>query len=87
VSPPITAQLVESSRPSLGSNPTVPSALTTQPSSARIVFHAMVRIRNVTKNGRITKPRIRFLYRPALNAITYASGNASSMHSTVAAMA
>ena len=66
----MTAQLVDSSRPSLGSKPTAPSALTTQPSSARMVFHAMVRIRNVTKNGRITNPRIRFLYRPALNAMT-----------------
>ena len=70
VRPPITAQLVDSSLPSLGNSPTVPRASTTHPLSARIVFQAMVRIRNVTKNGRITRPRSRFLNLPALNAMT-----------------
>ena len=66
----MTAQLVDSNRPSLGNKPTVPRVSTTQPPSARIVFQAMVRIRNVTKNGSITNPRSRFLYRPALKAMT-----------------
>ena len=69
------------------SSPTACTTSTTQPSSARMVFQAKVRIRKVTKNGRITKPRIRFLNLPALKAITYASGNASNRQTTVATAA
>ena len=47
-----------------------PIASTTKPSSARIVFQAMVRTRNVMKKGRITMPSIRFFQRPALKAST-----------------
>ena len=42
---------------------------TIQPWSARIVFHALVLIRNEAKNGATTSTSIRAFQRPALNAM------------------
>ena len=72
--PVITAADVASSRPSLPRMPTCCSVCTTSPLSERIVSHASVLIRYVTKNGAITSSRKRFFQRPPRNAIQYASG-------------
>ena len=72
--PATTAVEVASRRPSSASSPTVLSTLTTVPSSERIVCHAIVRIRYVTKNGATTRTRKTFFHFPARKAIQYASG-------------
>jgi hypothetical protein len=46
----------------------------TNPSSARIVSHASVRIRYVTKKGAMMSRRRRFFQRPPRKAMKYASG-------------
>ncbi len=45
-----------------------------KPSSARIVFHAYVRIRKEAKNGATTSTSRSVLYLPALKAMKYANG-------------
>ena len=47
---------------------------TTNPWSARMVCHASVRIRYVTKNGATMTSRSRFFQRPPRKAIQYATG-------------
>ena len=44
------------------------------PSSARMIFHEIVRSRKLVKNGAMTRNSSRFLYWPPRNAIAYASG-------------
>ncbi len=67
--PAITAvRVASSSRPSADSRPSVWSVFTTKPSSARIVFQAIVRTRYEVKNGRMISSNIRFL-RFDLNAM------------------
>ena len=50
------------------------SVSATKPSSVRIVCHASVRMRYVTKNGAITSRSRRFFQRPPRKAMKYASG-------------
>ena len=42
--------------------------------SLRISFHEIVRSRKLVKNGATTRNSSRFFWRPALNAMAYASG-------------
>ena len=72
--PATTAIEVASRRPSWPSRCRSRSVLTTSPLSERIVSHASVRIRYVTKNGAMITSRSRFFQRPPRNAIQYASG-------------
>ena len=48
----------------------------TGPSSPKICFQAIVRSKNETKNGAITKTNKTFFHLPDLNAMAYASGYA-----------
>jgi len=74
VMPAMTAADVASRRPSEPRMWTSFNTDTTTPLSERIVSHASVRIRYVTKNGAMTSSRKRFFQRPPRNAIQYAKG-------------
>ena len=72
--PAITATGVASSRKSGGT----PGIAWMMPRigelSLRISFHEIVRSRKLVKNGATTRNSSRFFWRPALNAMAYASG-------------
>ena len=72
--PAITAIGVASSRKSAGT----PGSRGCRPRigelSLRMSFHEIVRSRKLVKNGATTRNSSRFFWRPALNAMAYASG-------------
>jgi len=57
-----------------GSRPIALSGPSTGPESPRMIFQLIVRSRKLVKKGATTRNSSRFLYRPPLNAMVYASG-------------